>query len=407
MPIRYFFQTRIIAGLVLLCANTVLFASPALNSFMQQVWEKNPNIQAIEAAVEAAKARKQAANQPIYNPEMDVELERSDINTLSFGISQSVDWGNKRTASSHISDAELQMAIAELDIQRYTLAEEILNTLIGLETTFQLQKLAQQRVVLMEEFTANTEKRQTAGDVGLQDVALAQVALSEAQMQLARSQAQQAENEARIQSASGLFVKEWPTLVKEPPALELLNNIDDYIHKLPNVNALKANLAASKSNIALSKAERKADPNFGVKAGMEDGNPLLGLSFSMPLNIRNNYRAEVEVASQEFMQQQQLLLAEIQRARAHINGAYQRYSLTYTAWQSWKKTGIASLKEQMNLIQTIWKSGEMSTSDYLVQAKQNVDAQETAVELSAEMWAAWIEWLAVSGQIEQWIKQTK
>jgi len=373
---------------------------------MQKVWENNPSIQAIEASVKAAKARKQASDQPIYNPEMGLELERSDVNTLSFGVSQSVDWGNKRTASSEKSDAEIQIAIAELNIQRYTLAEEVLNTLVSLETTFQLQNLAQQRVALMEEFSINTEKRQAAGDVGLQDVALAQVALSEAKMQLAHNQAQQAKNEAIIQSVSSLFVNEWPTLVKEPPALVPLNNIDEYIDKLPIIIALKANVAASKSNITLSKAQRKADPNFGVKAGMDDGNPLLGFSFSMPLNIRNNYRAEVEVANLETMQQQQLLLAEIQRSRAHINGAFRRYSLTYAAWQSWKKTGTASLKKQMNLIQTIWKSGEMSTSDYLVQAKQNVDAQETAVELSAEMWTAWIEWLSVSGQIEQWIKQT-
>ena len=49
----------------------------------------------------------------------------------------------------------------------------------------------------------------------------------------------------------------------------------------------------------------------------------------------------------------------------------------------------------------------MSTADYLVQAKQNVDAQETAVELAAQMWEAWIEWLVASGQIENWINTTK
>jgi len=407
MPQRYFFQLRLVTYTVLLFANTNIFASPALNSFMQQVWEKNPSIQAAETAVEAAKVRRQAANQPLYNPEVGVEVERSDINTLSFGVNQSVDWGDKRSALREKSDADIHLAITELNIQKFAIAEEILIALVNQKTTFHLQKLAQRRVELMNEFTENTIKRQTAGDVGLQDVALAHVALSEAKMQLARSQALQAVNEAKLQSASGFFTSEWPVLIIEPPALPPRNDMDQYLNQLPDISVLKANVSAAKSNITLIKAASKADPNFGLKAGMEDGNPLLGLSFSMPLNIRNSYRAEVEVASQESLQQEQLLLAAIQRAKSHINGAFRRYSVTYEAWQSWKKTGIANLKEQMNLIQTIWKSGEMSTSDYLVQAKQNVDAQETAVELSAEMWAAWIEWLTVSGQIEQWINQSK
>ena len=404
MPYRFLRPIRMITGWGLLCVNTSLFASPTLNTFMQEVWEKNPSIQAAEATLNVAKARQRAANQPIYNPELDIEAERSDINTMSIGISQSIDWADKRSVLSHASNAEIRYALAELNNQRFSLAKKILTTLTNIEATRQFQTLAQQRVELMMEFASNTEKRQQAGDVGLQDTALARVALSEAKMQLGRSKAKQVENEANIIAESG--VQEWPMIAKEPPALSQSLDTDKYLTKLPSLNALKAALSASKSNIKLSKAQRKSDPTFGIKGGMEGSNALLGLSFSMPLNVRNNYGAEVEVANQASLQVEQLLLAETQRAKAHITGAHQRYRLTFNAWQSWKKTGLTSLKQQLDLIQTLWKSGEMSTADYLVQAKQNVDAQETAVELSAEMWAAWIEWLTTSGQIEQWINQS-
>jgi len=400
---RNFIRERFITGLVLLCACTPSYASPSLANFMQKVWEKTPAILAAESALEAAKTRKLAANQPIYNPELDVELERTDINKLAIGISQSVDWGNKRVAATGKAEADIQLALAELVIQRQVSAEEILNALVNRQATYQLQNLAQQRVGLMQEFVDNTEQRQQAGDIGLQDVMLARVALSEAKMQLANYAAQQAANEANLQAASGLFVNDWPALTQEPPAVTQAVKLETFQEQLPRLNALRAKLAAAKSNVNLSRATQKADPNFGLRGGMEGSDVLLGLSFSMPLYVRNRFRAEVVVANQEVLQIEQLLLSATHRAQVHLNGAYQRYQLTYTAWQAWKQTGLNTLNEQLKLIQILWKSGEMSTADYLVQAKQNVDAQGTAVSLSTQMWQAWIAWLSASGQLEQWL----
>lgn len=377
--------------------------SPALVEFMQKVLDSHPEIQALQNTFLAAKAKRNAADQPLYNPEMEFELERTDINTFSVGVSQALDWGNKRSASIDIADAEIRLVEAELMQLRFNLTEKIFNVLVDLQAAQKLQKLARKRVELMQEFLSNTEKRQQAGDVGIQDVALAKVALSEAKMQLASSEAQQAENLAELQAASGIISNDWPLLVQEPPKSEQMQTLDSYLNQSPSLIALRTRLVMAKSNTRLAKAQRKADPTLGLRAGAEDSEVLLGFTFSVPLNLRNTYSAEVEVANQETLQIEQLLLAETQRARAHIQGAHHRYALIYAAWQSWKETGETSLQQQMDLIQTIWKSGEMSTADYLVQAKQNVDARETAVELYSQMWQAWIEWLSVSTQIENWI----
>ncbi len=401
---RNHFRERFVTGLVLLCVSTPLYASPSLANFIQKVWEKNPIILAAESALRVAEARRMAASQPIYNPELDIELERTAVNTLGIGINQSIDWGNKRVAATSKAEADIQLAQAELTLQRQTSAEEILTALTHRQGTQQLQNLAQQRVGLMQEFVDNTEKRQQAGDIGLQDVMLARVALSEAKMQLANYTAQQAENEAKLQAASGLFTSDWPALSQEPPALtQTTIQLDTFQEQLPRLNALRAKLSAAKSSVKLSRATQKADPNFGLRGGMDGSDALIGLSFSMPLYVRNRFGAEVEVANQEVMQIDQLLLSARHRAQVHLQGSSRRYQLTYAAWQSWKQTGSHTLNEQLKLIQIIWKLGEMSTADYLVQAKQNVDAQETAVNLSTQMWQAWVEWLSASGQIEQWL----
>ncbi len=407
MSQQYSLQARLMACFIFVSVSTPTLAAPALNQFIQNIWQDNPAIQAGQSALEAAKLRKKSANQAIYNPEVEVDVERTDINTLSIGVSQAIDWGNKRGASTNKADAEIQIAQAQLQQQKMDVAEAILVALSNLQSVNNLQKLAEQRVNLMQEFVDNTEKREQAGDVGLQDVALARVALSEAKMQYANSAALQARYKAELQAAANIMLNQWPELSQEPPSPVADFDAEAFIQQLPNIKSLMAQLVAARSNIDLSKAETKADPSFGVRGGMDGNNALLGLSFSMPLYVRNTYRANVEVANQEALQVEQTLLYAARQAQAHISGSHQRYKLTYDAWQSWKKNGLNSLNEQLELIQTIWKSGEMSTADYLVQAKQNVDAQETAVELAAQMWEAWIEWLVASGQIENWINTTK
>ena len=409
MPQRYFFRVHLVVGLILLGVCSPSFASPSspdLPEFMQRVWQDNPSIQAFEFALQAAKSRMEAADQPIHNPEVDVEVARTDVNALSVGVNQAIDWGNKRAASTSKANAEVKLAQAELQNKRLTVATEVLTALIQLQSVERRQSLARQRLALMEDFISDSNKRQHAGDIGSQDVALASVALSEAKMQFANTAAQYAKYLTQLQVATEIFITQWPVMEKEPPPLASLLVANAYLAKLPAINILKAKLLASRSNINLSKSEQKPDPSFGLRGGMEGEEVLVGINFSMPLFIRNNYRAEIEVANQEVLQIERLLLSATRRAEAQLSGSHKRYRITYDAWQLWKQTGLNSLNEQMKLINTLWKSGEMNTSEYLIQAKQNVDAQETAVELSSHMWEAWIEWLVASGQIEQWIKQT-
>jgi len=409
MPIRYFRRPRLLAGLLVMSISTSSFASsPALSQFMQEVWQNNPSIQAAEAALLAAKSRKQAASKAIYNPELDFDLERTAVNTFSLGINQTLDRGNKRAAATSKADAEIQASEAELKARRLQVSAEVLNALVGLQYVDKLQQLAKQRVLLMQNLVNNTESRQSAGDVGLQNLALARVALSEAKMQLANTAAQKAKNLGQLQIATGFFVKHWPALASEPPApAPSLSNLEKYLNQLPELNRLKAMLLASKSNLRLSQANRKSDPSFGVRGGMDGEDALLGVSVSMPLFVRNNFRAEVEVANQERFQIENTLMSAIRSAEATLNASHRQYQIVFDAWQSWKQNGINNLDEQMKLIQAIWKSGEMNTTNYLIQAKQNVDAQETAVELSTQMWNAWIDWLVASGELEQWINASR
>jgi cobalt-zinc-cadmium efflux system outer membrane protein len=54
-------------------------------------------------------------------------------------------------------------------------------------------------------------------------------------------------------------------------------------------------------------------------------------------------------------------------------------------------------------LERLWRAGELSTADYLVQLKQSLDTQAGAIEQKTQLWQSWTQWLIASGEINQWI----
>lgn len=297
---------------------------------------------------------------------------------------------------------EVQAAMAVLAEVRQQTGVEILTALANYQMANQLRKLAQERVELLQQLRENTRQRQAAGDISELDVALAQVAFSEAQMQLAHQQAELATQQATLIAACGLPFEYWPAF-PDTPALPARIDDDALLAKLPALMRLTARWQTAKAGMPLIQASRAINPTIGLRGGREASENLIGLSLSIPLQIRNHYRAEIRAASIHSLEAEKILLDARQRAAAHLTGSQQRYQLIYDAWQNWQKTGQTTLNQQLQLLKRIWQAGELSTAEYLLQAKQNVDAREAAIELAGDMRLAWTDWLSASGQIETWL----
>jgi cobalt-zinc-cadmium efflux system outer membrane protein len=92
-----------------------------------------------------------------------------------------------------------------------------------------------------------------------------------------------------------------------------------------------------------------------------------------------------------------------QQLRSQLQSTAQSYQLTYSGWKSWQKVAGNSLKQQSQLLMRLWKAGELSTSDYLLQLKQIKAAELNHIELKGNVWKAWFNWLATSNQFKQWL----
>ena len=55
-----------------------------------------------------------------------------------------------------------------------------------------------------------------------------------------------------------------------------------------------------------------------------------------------------------------------------------------------------------NLLEKLWREGELSTADYLLQLKQTLDTQLAGAELEARLWRSYADYLAATGQLERW-----
>ncbi|MEI8640999.1 TolC family protein [Pseudoalteromonas sp. Hal099] len=72
-----------------------------------------------------------------------------------------------------------------------------------------------------------------------------------------------------------------------------------WVEEHPKVKLARAQWKLKQSKAQLTTMESKANPTIGVNAGKSGDEDLIGVTFSIPLNIRNNYSDTVKAAYSE------------------------------------------------------------------------------------------------------------
>jgi len=381
-------------------------SSVELSAFVRAVIDSNPQVNAALAAVDASRAYEAAAGRPLYNPELELEAEDADSKTRALGLSQTIDWGGKRRARLTDAEAERRSVQAQYEFIRWQISSDLLGALANYQTESDRGKLATIRVTAMQEFAAISERRLDAGDISQIELDLAMLAYTQARMQRATAAASIAEAK---QSVVNLVVNtaenRWPTIAEELPALKASGDaVTDIVMTLPQVRAANLRAEAARAVVILRERERRVDPTLTLRGGTEDDETLIGINVTIPLPVRNSFRYEVTAASAEHRRAQQQFTDISRRAHARLLGAQERFRISQDAWEDWRKTGDISLRSQGDLLRRLWESGELSTTDYLVQLRQTLDTGESALELRRAMWRAWFEWMTASGEIENWLE---
>ena len=377
-------------------------SSPALRALVERFLAEHPAAQAARADLQRAEAEARAFGQPLYNPELEFEYENATDTTKSVGVSHTFDWNGKRRERGRASGESLRAASAALAAARQELLSELLEKLSGVKVSREAAQLSEQRVDLLNEFVSLAERRYVAGDVGQSDVDLAHLALAEAGMQSATRLSDAAEAESRLTALLQSPMSSWPPLPALPPDLSAFND-QMLLDRHPLLRQSAAEAAAAKASVSIAQRDSRPDPTLGLHGGREDDDTLVRLTVSIPLYVRNTYRAEVDAANADALRAQQVYRSRLRRARGELQAAASRYRSTRGALHNWENSGQYRLQGRIALLKQLWEAGEIGTTDYLVQLQQTLDTQITAVTLRATVWDAWIHWLSASGQIEYWL----
>ena len=378
-----------------------------ISQLIQRVLPTHPRFTAAQAELDAVKAQYNAASNAIYNPELELDSQETNIRTSTIGLSQTIDWGDQQGAKTQIAKHHLDAAQATFQRDRQQLIRDLLVVLGDYQNKMRLAELSQQRLTLMKSFFELAKQKHTAGDLSQVELDLAQLAYSESIFNNAKVLSDNVDAEQAYYAMYGsnsLPKSSLPDMSVDFQEVEIPSELDNFLMSLPQVRFVRANVAASKETIILRQSEGSADPTIAIRGGKEDTESLVGITLTIPLNVRNNFSAETESARKEYLQAEQLAQQAWRNLRRDIISQTRQYQLTREAWQQWKQSGQISLTRQLNLLNRLWRAGDLSTTDYLVQIKQNLDTQSAGIQLQTTLWSSWLTWLESTAQIESWLE---
>jgi len=382
-------------------------APPSLTAALRRTWQRSPAVQAAEAKLASTEARALAAAQPLYNPELDVTAQNADVNTRSIGVSQAIDWAGKRGARSDAATAATRAVRAEREQVRQRIALQWLSGFSAYRVASEQVDLGARRVALLGQFAALAQRRLAAGDIPPLERDLAELALQEAHAQQAGLLADQAK--AR-QSFSAVSADDTHSLPELPPALPPAVAIPlaaAAVEALPALQLAAAEVVAADARIIVAERDRRPDPIISLTGGRVTNGPIsdkvVGINVRIPLFVRNDYSAEVTAARATADEAAALLHDRRRQAVAEAEQAGTSYNALHEAWRRWQRSRVASVDERATLLQRVWEAGELSTADYLVQLKQNIDTELAACGLRARAWQAFADWLGASGDLDRWL----
>jgi len=362
----------------------------------------HPQMQLARARLDQAKAETNASQQPLYNPALAIYYESNVDDISTVGISQTVDWSDKQGAFSQIGAQNLLSAEARFVGMRQSIAADFLRKINNFQSAKMSAELNQQQLDTLQEFVNIAQQRFTVGDISQVELDLALLAAGELRMNSAKIQANNFAAQLELESFFNFDKRTIPSL-----GIDLIGSdstsIEQLLQQHPLLKQLKIASNAAKAEIKLAERQKSADPTLSINAGKEGDESIVNLGFSMPLFVRNNFSAGVDVAIANSVAVEQDYLNAYREILVAVKATKKSLGLTLRAYQQWTRLSQSGLQQRGRLLQKLWRSGDLETTDYIVQVQQTLDTRIAATQLKADVIDAWINFLVASGQIDDWL----
>jgi cobalt-zinc-cadmium efflux system outer membrane protein len=376
-----------------------------LSDALRAAWQNHPTYRAAEAQLAAAQARRDAASRPLYNPALVFDAENQVFDkSATGGVELTLDVNGKRRAREEAATARVDEATARARLQRRDFARNWLTSWADWVTATERVRTGERRIALVSRFAEVAAKQYAADDISGLDRDLAMLARDEAEAGQASLVAEQATAAASFRSFGGAL--DAPALASIPNVSLPMPDVMQGGDANPELEIAEAAARAAEREIEVARRNRLADPTVGVRGGRIEvegfRENIVGVSLIIPLNIRNTYRAEVVAAEADSA----AAYADADRIRIELDAEQRRatesYAAAQSAWTRWKGSRGTDVEQRASLLERLWREGELSTTDYLLQLRQTLDTELARAELQARVWRTYADYLAATGQLERW-----
>tara|TARA_R110001592_G_scaffold13379_1_gene61482 strand:- start:5518 stop:6807 length:1290 start_codon:yes stop_codon:yes gene_type:complete len=385
-----------------------LLVSPLVSRAQTDNWEswlfsqimKHPNAMAAKEQSAALQSAAEANEQPLYNPEFSLGADRTgSTNNFEAGLSQTIDWSNQKESLQSKAVAMRISAEAELNETILERTSESLVALVAWRASKQEAEIAESQQERLNVLFELVEQRQKAGDIGRADAELLFLSLSEQLSEVAQANASIDMVEARVRELlpdwtpqrGGVPDSFWSSFESTFGGSDLLAH--------PAIVAAQARWQVLQAEAEATSRRTKASPTVGLVGGRDGGENVVGLTFSIPLNVRNNYSAQNRAAGQLALEAEARFQALYRKKKYELEGtraAWQRYEQQLSRWQ---ELSSGRVQRSADLLGEQWKVGDISTSGYLQALGQRADSLKTGIELERQTQFSLIELLRQSGEL--------
>jgi len=380
--------------------------------WLSQQINQHPEIIAAKAAMQSLVTNAKGQKLPIYNPELETGYEQEgSANNYAVGINQTLDWWDKQDARTEQANFIIAQAKQNFHYLWQTKVAQALQALIVWRSAKKQADIALAQEQQLGTLLDVIKQRQKTGDLGEIDAELTFLSLSQRLNQTAQAQVALEQAQAQVKALLPNWQPDLQMLPQQGFAIddyELSPTLrQQYLNQHPLVLAAKAQWQNSQSDAQLAALNAKADPTVGVSVGETDRETTIGLSFSMPLNIRNNYSAQINAANQQALSLEANLQAILRQQKFAIQASTATVKTYQKSYLRWQKLMQGRDKRSETLLTKQWQSGDISTPEYLLALSQRAEGLYAGIELEMQFKLSQIEWLLQLGQINTALKQLK
>ncbi|MDQ1243469.1 MAG: outer membrane protein heavy metal efflux system, partial [Pseudomonadota bacterium] len=379
----------------------------ALRGAVREAWTRHPAAEATEQTLAADEARAEASSRPLYNPDLELAYDdEGPEQTATAGLALTLDLSGKRRARTDAGQADLILAEAEAALRRSGFAQQWLQAWTEHGIARERVRIGEERLALMQRFADLAERQLTVGDISSLERDLALLARDEAQAEQATLLADAAAATEAFRAVGGDLSRGTDIAALGVPAV-WTTDPSWQVAAAPEGRIAAATAASSTARIAIAERDRRPDPTISLYGGRKDigtvSEDVIGVAVSVPLFVRNRFSAELAAAKAD----SSAASAELRRVELELRARAERnissYGAVRDAWTRWSQSKGTDVTARADLLERLWRAGEISTADYLIQLKQTLDTALAGADLRGRLWRSYVDALYSTGQLDAWV----